>query len=128
MSTPVTLWRYPGPIDALVREPKVRVLPRRLYQISFSTEDQNFTLQFQNVAAFKCTHLPLVTAAMIGASYGQVVELGETPWLAESRKIVERHPIFKGLTLRHLQICFDDGPCYEFLCEGFAKVNSDTSP
>jgi hypothetical protein len=123
MSALATLWKCPVPISA-IQGPHLRELHHRQYEVSFTTEDQEFTLHFNGVAAFMCTHLRLLTVEMLSASYGRVVDLGETKWLADSMRFANRDPREPVLRLRNLQICFDDGPCYEFLCEGFAEANA----
>lgn len=60
-------------------------------------------------------------------AYDKIVDLGETSWLAEVRNQL-RQCGEEALTsfsytlpdqLSHLMINFDDGPCYEFICESF---------
>ena len=41
-------------------------------------------LQFDNVVAFRCTYLPALTAEMITAGYGKLVDLGASVWLADT--------------------------------------------
>ena len=66
----------------------------------------------------RCTHLPALTVSMIQTSYGNLVDLGETEWLIEGQRLTDKWTKGRSkVSLRHLQLCFDDGPCYEFLCE-----------
>jgi hypothetical protein len=47
---------------------------------------------------------------MISSSYGKLVEVEGSAWLAESLAVRGRP---HGTVLRHVRITFDDGPCYE---------------
>jgi hypothetical protein len=66
----------------------------------------------------------LAAAEMFNTAYDKLVALGTTPWLAEVLQVRERaHQPDSGL--RHLMICFDDGPCSEFICSNFAEKRSE---
>jgi hypothetical protein len=80
-------------------------------------------LRFDGVEAYKCTHMTSLSAGMIEAAYGRVADLGATRWLAELSKHYERYWESHRIAppgLRHLMVCLDDGPCYEFICIGFS--------
>jgi hypothetical protein len=81
-------------------------------------------LLFGGVEAFRITYLSSLTVEMINAAYDRVVDLGETAWLREcatlARPFWERHG--ETREFRHLMICFDDGPCYEFICVSFRAI------
>ncbi len=118
---PTTIWELPVPATAVEHDsPTLKFHTRRRLEIAISYRDaddnlKSAALQFDNVAAFKCTYLPALTTGMITAGYGRLVDLGASEWLANTR---QSPPL--EVRLRHLLICFDDGPCYEFLCESFA--------
>ena len=119
------LWKSPSPSSSFLEGVLLKVLPKRSCVLSFSTEGASggweaFELRFHEVAAFKCTYLPALTAEMIRSAYDTLVNLESSAWLAEASS-VRSDPSEAGL-LRHLRICFDDGPCYEFLCTGFDAV------
>ena len=119
-------WQTPSPSSNFLEGVAFRVLPKRTCSLSFKSEDANgnwetFDLRFREVAAFKCTYLPALTAEMIQSAYDKLVDMGESTWLAEARSV--RTHANEGTPLRHLRICFDDGPCYEFLCTGFEAIN-----
>ena len=120
-----TLWELPVASTALMRGPELKELSRRVYEIIFHIEADNggekeIRLSFNDVIAFKCTFLPALTVPMIENSYDKLVDLGETEWLAEGQRLADGWARGRPkLTYRHLQICVDDGPCYEFLCEGY---------
>jgi hypothetical protein len=114
------LWKLPVAPTALTRSPDFAVLPKRQCQISMEFEGASGivrnTLVFEGVEAFKCTYLTSCSAEMFNTAYGKLVHLGATQWLAETEKVNSgRSPS----ALKHLMICFDDGPCYEFICTDF---------
>jgi hypothetical protein len=116
----VALWTFPFPATA-ANGPSLKVLPRRGLEISFRfDEGEAVRMAFLDVVAFKCAYLPALTATMIKTSYGKLVDLGETLWRSEcqhlSDKFLKDRP---KPTIRHLQVCFDDGPCYDVLCANY---------
>jgi len=53
------------------------------------------------------------------------VQIEDSPWLAEVKRNGASYYANRPATLndmRHLMICFDDGPCYEVVCTGFELV------
>jgi hypothetical protein len=100
----------------------LRELPARTGVLSFQSEGddggwESSELRFYGVEAFKCTYLHALTSEMISSAYDKLVDMGSSQWLGEVNAVRAR----LGLTtsLKHLRICFDDGPCYEFLCAAF---------
>ena len=81
-------------------------------------------LLFGGVEAFRITYLSSRTVEMINAAYDRVVDLGKTVWLRECSSRAEPFWQLHGetRTFRHLMICFDDGPCYEFICSSFRAI------
>ena len=73
-------------------------------------------IRFLDVVAFKCTYLPALTAELIHSAYDRVVEIAPSPWLIEVRATTRADATGQ---LRHLRVCFDDGPCYDFICLAF---------
>lgn len=121
-----TLWKMPVPPTAITRGPVFRPLPRRQCELSFyieaDTGDKKESLLFDGVEAYKCTYMAALNAEMISAAYGKLVDLGKSPWLGEiSQKARGHYTKVKNTppVLRHLAICFDDGPCFEIICAGF---------
>lgn len=115
------LWQSPAPSSGFLEGVVFQVLPQRACSLTFKYEDSEgaikpYSLFIRGSEAFKCTYLTSLTAEMIDSSYDKLVDLGESPWLREVKaagSAVER------TKLKHLRICFDDGPCYEFICTGF---------
>ena len=75
-------------------------------------------LIFDGVQVFVRTADDAKTAAMFESAYNRLIDCGETDWLRGIASRVSRHPN-RG-ALRHLMICFDEAPCYEFACVGFS--------
>ena len=95
------------------------VLPRRACSLSFQFENSNggfesCELIVLGVEAFKCTYMTSLTVEMIESAYDKLVDVGESDWLRASRNV--NCATGTPASLKHLRICFDDGPCYEFLC------------
>jgi hypothetical protein len=127
------LWKTPSPSSGFLEGVALKVLPKRSCVISFQFEDadggwETCELLFRDVAAFKCTYLPALTAEMIQSAYDKLVEIESSVWLSDAKSVRRLEPI----SLKHLRICFDDGPCYEFLCAGVEIVSGgvtiDKSP
>jgi hypothetical protein len=100
------------------------------YQLSMTyargEEDITVRLAFLRISAFKATFHHACNADMIKWAYDQLVDLGSTEWLNEiSRQIASRERV--APSLRHLMICFDDGPCFEFLCDSYS-ISTDSRP
>jgi hypothetical protein len=116
------LWKLPVSPTALVRSPQFSTLPKRQCEIAMEFEGDTgiitTTLQLEGVEAFKCTYLTYCTAEMFNTAYGKLVQLGTTSWLADFHKIAGDSRR-SSKDLQHLMICFDDGPCYEFICTGY---------
>jgi len=94
----------------------------------YEDDDDNVVslkMLFDGVEAFKCTYYMACTLNMSSMAYDRVVDLGPTEWLTQIQsQLVESQEDATGL--RHLMICFDDGPCYEFICRSFrAEENID---
>lgn len=125
---PIELWKMPVPATSLIRGPDFGVLPRRQCEISFHVENDDgehtrIALLFDGLEAFKCTYLTSCSAEMFNTAYAKLVCLGPTSWLAEVLKVSDGGKQ-SNTELRHLMICFDDGPCYEMICRSFSENRS----
>jgi hypothetical protein len=120
-----TLWTLPYP-SSWGGDNHVSHLGRRNLALMIEGDDVTGDLQivFEQVEAYKCTFLFAMTSEM-NIAYDKLVDLGETSWLTEARdRMLE---CGEGLSapsgppdqLLHLMFTFDDGPCYEFLCQKF---------
>lgn len=119
------LWEPPSPSSSFLEGVTFIDQPQRVCGLSFSYEksdgdQETCELRFRDVVAYKCTYLPALTAQMIRSAYDKLVDVGSSEWLREAVGVSQD----EGPPLRHLRICFDDGPCYEFLCGGFETAKS----
>lgn len=118
-----TIWRLPQPSTSVVEHPTVTRLPRKELALSFAlqSEDQEepvrFRILFSGVESFKWTSLSSCSEVMIKSAYDRLVDCGNTPWLEECATISAR-VLGSTRRLSHLRIFFDDGPCFEAICEG----------
>lgn len=116
----ITLWKCPSPSSSFRSGVAFKTLPKRSSVLIFEYEGPDdgwlrMELKFIEVVALRCTYLPALTAELIQSSYDSLVDMGLSPWLAEV--LGDHSGQLSGL--RHLRICFDDGPCYEFLCREY---------
>ncbi|WP_139350274.1 hypothetical protein [Rhodanobacter sp. C03] len=121
-------WKLPVAATALLADPTFVILPMRQCEIFFCIEGSDgapvkISLIFDGVEAFRCTYLTSCSAEMFSSAYGKLVSLKVTPWLIELLKTHEnsKRP---SKDFKHMMICFDDGPCYEFICLSFS-VNEE---
>jgi hypothetical protein len=110
--------------------PVLTQLPKRQLEICFYIEgkdaaEKRIALVFDEVESFKCTYLHSLELEMIENAYGKLVRLNNNPWLVRVLQQYNKYYEDARRTpkeLRHLMICFDDGPCFEFICVGFRYV------
>ena len=76
-------------------------------------------LVFEGVEAFKCTYQDACTPEMIEDSYDKAVDVGPSEWLRSVQGQLISYGSQSVDELKHLMIYFDDGPCYEFICQAF---------
>lgn len=116
------LWTTPGPSSGFLESATLKTLAGRTCVLNFGAESasgdcQQYELRFYEVVAYKCTYLPGLSVEMLRSAYDKVIDVGMTSWLAETNALSAN--ALEGAVLRHLRVCFDDGPCYEFLCRRF---------
>jgi hypothetical protein len=117
----VTLWEIPVP-PTQVETTRIEQLPKRLTRLAISyvvlKDDvdavEYHDLCFEGTELFMCTYLSSLTPEMTRSAYGKLVDLGRT----ELRTKIAAGSQKKDI--RHLMICFDDGPCYEVVCTSFS--------
>ena len=119
----LTLWEIPVP-PTQVETTRIEQLPKRLTRLAISLvvlrDDVDVVeyhdLSFEETELFTCTYLTSLTIEMIGTAYGKLVDLGQTElWTQVAGRSQKKD-------LRHLMICFDDGPCYEVVCTSFSHL------
>lgn len=124
------LWHAPYPTSSLTHGPNLRELTGRLCELAFEGENgerkpEKARLMFRAVEAYKCTYLTSLAAEMIEQAYDRLIDLGTTQWLlqcSDRRRALNERTDRPDVGLKHLMFCFDDGPCYEFICEGFEAM------
>ncbi len=119
------------PSTAFTKDVCIKMLAGKDCCIEFEYENSsnNYEIEvckilFTDVEAYKCTFLPSLTTKMLDY-YDKLVEIENTDWLKESINSQKRWnlPLSSNPeTTRHLIICFDDGPCFEFLCRSFETI------
>ena len=112
----MVVWTFPHPSTAINTGPCLVNEGSRCLSVSIWFEradalEDKVELRFAGVEFYSCTFLTSLTAEMVQVAYDKIVSL-ETSDLLRSFAI--RRPEHVGL--RHLMTCFDDGPCYQFLC------------
>ncbi len=119
-------WQLPVPSTSFVAGPDLQ--DGRTSILSWTYEgDSGYTkpsregifrqeLTFEGVVAYKCTYNLFCSVEIIKLAYDKVVDLGDTEWLSVLKTGVRGLPEEQA-SLRHLAIFFDEGPCYEFICE-----------
>ncbi len=125
------LWSITTPVTGIIRGPEFKILARRECEICFSLEAQDgseqwLALRFSGVQAFKCTYLQAlgcISRTLRTEAYGKVISVAQSEWLETLQQAVNEYgskiPSKLG-GIQHLMICFDDGPCYEILCNEFS--------
>lgn len=126
-------WEIPVPSTSFVSGPELRSGQTSVLSWTYEGDSEfvrppmegmiHQELVFEGVIAYKCTYNLFCEADLIKRAYNKLVDLGDTEWLAEvragSQGLREEHA-----PLRHLVIFFDEGPCYEFICET-AQVSTE---
>lgn len=102
-----------------VKDAELKISSKRSCSLEFDyeigDEIRQCALTFSNVVSFRCTYHPALTIEMIKTSYDTLIELKNSEWLLLVRKEMKNCGFH--FEVRHFRICFDDGPCYEFLSE-----------
>jgi len=117
------LWELPFPSSGGGKK-LISELPKRNLAVTVQGDEAGVRVVFEQVEAYKCTYYFALTDEMLIA-YDRIVDLGETNWLTEVRNRLRGHgeslssPSGPPDRLLHLMINFDDGPCYEFICQNF---------
>lgn len=126
-----TLWEIPVP-PTQVEATRIEQLPKRLTRLVISLvvlKDnvdviEYHDLSFEGTELFMCTYLTSLTLEMIRSAYGKLVDLGCTELRTEIAARMQKRTAGRSQAsgIRHLMICFDDGPCYEVVCTSFSHL------
>ena len=127
------LWQLPFP-SSWGGGTKLIELPQRSLALMVEGGDEgDLRITFQQVEAYKCTYYLARTDEMLIA-YDRLVDMAETDWLIRIRDRLQDHGVYLSAPsgppnqLKHLMINFDDGPCYEFICQSFDVEQIATDP
>lgn len=125
------LWETPIPSSAFQQGVVLIQHPKRRLSLNFEYENSEYQLTkgqlvFYDVIAYRVIYLYGLTGEIINSAYDKLIDLGDTDWLKEIKKASNHKFKEKGLdgNIKHYRICFDDGPCYEFICVSFEVVTS----
>jgi hypothetical protein len=115
------IWTLPIPSTNIGSEPCIREIRYRDHDLKFSLIDEDgkeyeYLIRFEGVEAYKCIYLTSCSVEIIKTAYDKLIDCGRTDWLIESEEISERVGNLRK-ELHHYRIFFDEGPCYEFICE-----------
>ncbi len=124
------LWALPVPLSSIIRGPFFAEHLKRECEVSFTIEGSDgkelpVSLRFGSVQGYRCTmlySLGSIAGSLRNDSYGKVISVENSQWLAEARKSYGYYCSIRRISeveLQHLMITFDDGPCYEFICGAF---------
>lgn len=115
------VWQSPVPSTAFLRGVRVDLRPNRQVALVFEFEDddgrRSSEAVFSEVAHYRTTCLPALTADMIRDAYDRVVDLGDSQELRATKAAMEANG--RAPNVRHFRICFDDGPCFDFMATSF---------
>jgi hypothetical protein len=133
-----TIWKFPVPATYIERSTFTPRLPRNCELLLETDEElgirQLFSIVFQEVQAYRCTYAASKTPEMVDLAYGQIVSLGRTAWLTEVQNAYGDYQRISGekpVSLQHIMVCLDDGPCYEVICSGISlpePIQGDHAP
>jgi hypothetical protein len=129
------LWKMQLPVSSVIRGPEFLDLGKRECEIRFSVEGEDGTekwlaLCFTGIEVWKCTYLTSlgsVNQKLRQEAYGALIRVESSSWLSDVNRSYREHFAKmpdKVKELQHLMFCFDDGPCYEFICAEFKGVRS----
>ncbi|MDR4308181.1 hypothetical protein IHQ68_16295 [Chelatococcus sambhunathii] len=115
------VWRFPAPSSGFGGV-TVHFHPRREITLTFEFEDVNGTmrsgeLSFKDVVHYRTTYLYALRPEMIEQAYDCVVDVGKSSDLNDM--IAAMQAGGRPADIRHYQVCFDDGPFFEFFAASF---------
>jgi hypothetical protein len=120
MSNP--LWESPVPSSGFLRGVSVQLRPRREIALTFEFEDANEEMHsgelvFSEVVHYRTTYMAALRADAIREAYDRVVDVGASPELHEVAAAMQANR--RSAEVRHYRVCFDDGPCFDFIAASF---------
>jgi hypothetical protein len=121
------IWQSPVPSSGFLRGVSVQLRPRREIALAFEFEDANEEMHsgelvFSEVVHYRTTYMPALRADVIREAYDRVVDVGTSPELLEVVAAMEANR--RTTEVRHYRVCFDDGPCFDFIAAAFEPLTS----
>lgn len=118
------IWKCPVPSSGFLRGVSLQFRPRREVVIAFDFEDsddkiRSVELIFKDVVHYRVTYLDAMQVDMIKEAYDQVVVHVDSQILREIHKSLKDND--RILSIFHFRICFDDGPCFDFIASSFEE-------
>jgi hypothetical protein len=121
-SEATALWAFPASAP-LVGNPHFSLLGETcLVEFSLQVAEgrsEAVSLLFDRVASYRCTLRPALSPRVIEAFHGRLTEIMGSAWKDEVLAALMENGTPPPSPLRHLAICFEEGPGYEFICGGF---------
>jgi len=121
-------WKLPVPSTSFVAGPTFQPGGTSILRWTYESDSEfvavpfggiiEQSLNFGGVVGYRCTYDVLCEVELITLAYDRLIDLGETNWPVTLRAGSERAHFGGGKLLKHVAIFFDQGPCYEFVCEG----------
>lgn len=116
------IWKSPAPSSGFLRGVNVQLRPRREIALSFEFEDadeemRSGELVFSDVVHYRTTYMAGLRAEAIREAYDQVVDVGDSPELLDVLEAMRANG--RSAEVRHYRVCFDDGPCFDFIAGAF---------
>lgn len=117
-----TVWKSPVPSTAYLREVDVQIGLGREIALVFQFEGADGTLRegrisFKDVVLHRTTYLYAIRAEVIEQAYDRLVDMGSSPELRDLFDVLRANG--RSTEVRHFQICFDDGPCFDLFARAF---------
>ncbi len=117
------LWTFPDPSAPLVGDPHLSPLGETcLVEFSFQIAERRseaVSLLFDRVASYRCTLRQALSPPVLRTFQGRLTEITGSAWKDEVLAALMDNGTPPSSPLRHLVICFEEGPCYDFICGGF---------
>ncbi|WP_337268701.1 hypothetical protein [Oryzifoliimicrobium ureilyticus] len=118
---------FPNAPTSLYDGPVLKDEGGREFSLRFSFENEDgeiekMAFRFPNVWAYKCNFLFALDRKLMKLSYGRLVSLDATSWLAEIDYQDGQYGA-SAAELKVFAITFDDGPSYQFLCKSTFATN-----
>lgn len=74
-------------------------------------------LVFKDVVHYRTTYMAALRADFIREAYDRVVDVGTSPELLDVTAAMQANG--RIAKIKHYRVCFDDGPCFDFIAAGF---------